>query len=360
VVGVIEMVRACSYLVLVLVWVQQPSQALRIPIFFFLSTLLAALYGWTLFRRDYGGLRPQFDLMFWKRALRESLPLGLAFMLLQVYYLTDTIVLGLLRGAVSVGLYSAAYKTAAFVLAVGGLFFETIFPVIARYHEHARERLPWLLNSVLRVTLLLSIPMAVGGTVLSRPILTGLYGREYGAATIAFRLLIWAVAIELLGLNWGYALMACDRTNGYLKAVGLGAGLSVILNVALVPKLGLMGAGLARLASSALISLGLCLQFRRVSRVHALRYFLKPLLASALMAAAMLLLGHSWILQLALGIVVYSGTILAIGPAERDYAMRFANAILSAPSHKARQSAGPDHEISGREPATRPATASDV
>ncbi len=327
VVGVIEIVRAVPYLALILFWVKQPSQVLRIPIFYFLSTALAALLGLALFRRDYGSLRPQADLAFWKRAMRESLPLGFAFILLQVYYLTDTVVLGFLRGDVYVGWYSAAYKSVAFVLVLGGLFFETTFPVISRHYKQASERLPGLINASLRLTILLAIPMAAGGTVLAGPILISLYGPEYHAATIAFQLLIWAVAIELIGLNWGYALMACDRATAYMKAMGLGAALSVALNLALIPKLGLMGAGLARLTSSALISLCLWVQFRRVSRLHWAQYLFKPAVASALMAAIMVLLGHSWILRMALGTVVYGGTILLIGPSERTHVLRLAHAI---------------------------------
>jgi O-antigen/teichoic acid export membrane protein len=166
---------------------------------------------------------------------------------------------------------------------------------------------------------------------LAGPILISLYGPEYQAATIAFQLLIWAVAIELIGMNWGFAMMACDRATEYMKAMGLGAALSVVLNLALIPKLGLMGAGLARLTSSALIALCLWLQFRRVSRLHWAQYLFKPVLASALMAAVMVLLGHSWILRMALGTVVYGGTILLIGPSERTHVLRLAHAIW-APS----------------------------
>ena len=331
VVGVIEIVRAVPYLALILFWVKQPSHVLRIPTFFFLSTTLAALLGLAVFRRDYGSLRPQVDLAFWKRAMRESLPLGFAFMLLQVYYLTDTVVLGFLRGDVYVGWYSAAYKSVAFVLVLGGLFFETTFPVLSRHYKQASERLPGLLNSSLRLTILLAIPMAAGGTILAGPFLTTLYGPEYRASTIAFQLLIWAIAIELIGMNWGYALMACDRATAYMKAVGFGAVLSVVLNLALIPKLGLMGAGLARLTSSTFIALCLWFQFRRVSRLHWAHYLFKPALASALMAAAMVFAGHSWILRMALGIVVYGGTILLIGPSERTHVLRLANAIW-APS----------------------------
>jgi O-antigen/teichoic acid export membrane protein len=329
VVGIIEIVRAVPYLALVLFLVKQPSHVLRVPIFFLLSTTLAAVLGLLLFWRDYGFLRPQVVRAFWKMAIQESLPLGFGFLLLQAYYLTDTVVLGFLRGDVFVGWYSAAYRIAAFILVLGGLFFETTFPVISRYYKNTREKLPSLLSSSLRVTAILAIPMALGGTVLAGPFLVSLYGPEYRAATIAFQLLIWAVAIELIGMNWGYALMACDHAKEYMKAVGLGAVLSVALNLALIPKLGLMGAGLARLTCSAIISVYFWFQFRRVSRVSWSRYLLKPALASALMVSVMVLVGHSWILRMALGTFVYVCTILLIGPTERTQVLRIASAIFA-------------------------------
>jgi O-antigen/teichoic acid export membrane protein len=328
IVGIIEIVRAVPYLALVLYWVKTPAHVLRVPIFFLVSTMLAAVLGLVLFLRDYGALQPQVGFDFWKRAMRESLPLGFGFLLLQVYYLTDTVVLGFLRGDTFVGWYSAAYRIVSFILVAGGLFFESTFPVISRYYQNARERLPRLLNSSLQMTALLVIPMAAGGTVLARPMLTSLYGAPYGAAAVAFQFLIWAVAIELIGMNWGYALMACDRAKEYMKAVGLGAILSVALNLALIPKFGLMGAGLTRLACSAIISLYFGLQFRRISRLKWSRYLLKPALASALMVAVIALVGHSWILRMLLGVVVYGGAILLIGPTERAEVLRIANAIL--------------------------------
>jgi O-antigen/teichoic acid export membrane protein len=328
VVGIIEILRAVPYLVLVLIWVKTPAQTVRVPIFFFLSAVLAAFLGLALFARDYGSLRPQFDLAFWKSAMRESLPLGLAFMLLQVYYLTDTVALGFLRGDALVGWYSAAYKTVAFILVLGGLFFETTFPVVSRYYKQASDRLPWLLNSSLRFTSLLAIPMAVGGTILARPFLSSLYGGEYGVAAVSLRFLIWSVAIELIGMTWGYALMACGRAHGYLKAVGIGAVISVGLNVALIPRWGLMGAGLARLISSASIAAYFWFQFRRVLRLHFLRYLLKPVVASALMAAVMIFMGHSWILQMMVGLLVYLGAILLIAPSERAQVLTIATAIF--------------------------------
>lgn len=326
--GMIEVLRTVPYVALVVFFVKTPSEVLRIPIFFLFSTVLAAVWGLVLMRRDYGSFRPRIDLMFWKRAMREALPLGVGFMLLQVYYLTDTVAMGFLRGDSFVGWYSAAYKSVSFLLVLGGLFFETTFPVISRYYKDEPERLPSFLSSSVRITAFLVIPMAVGGTILAEPFLVSLYGSEYSAAAIAFQLLVWAVAVELIGMNWGYALMACDRAKEYLKAVGIGAVVSVALNLALIPKLGLTGGGLARLISAVLIAMYFGFQFKRVSHVAWLRHLIKPALASAVMAAAMFLAGHSWIARAAVGMLVYTATILAICPSERIQAIKIASTFL--------------------------------
>src|SRR6185437_8710713 len=254
--------------------------------------------------------------------------LGIGFMLLQVYYLTDTVAMGFLRGDAFVGWYSAAYKSVSFLLVLGGLFFETTFPVISRYYKDERERLPSFLSSSVRITAFLVIPMAVGGTVLAEPFLTSLYGSEYGKAAIAFQLLVWAVAVELIGMNWGYALMACDRAKAYLKAVGVGAAVSVALNLILIPRLGLAGGGLARLVSTLLIAACFGFQFKRVSHVSWLQHLIKPALASAIMAAAMILVIHSWVVGMVVGILVYSAAIFVICPSERNQAIAIISAFL--------------------------------
>src|SRR5207249_8906533 len=117
--------------------------------------------------------------------------------------------------------------------------------------------------------------------------------------------------------DWSSDVCSSDLAKEYMKAVGLGAILSVILNLALIPKFGLMGAGLTRLACSVIISLYFGFQFRRIFRLKWARHLLKPAMASALMVAVMVLVGHFWILQMILGGLVYACTILAIGPSER-------------------------------------------
>ena len=126
VVGIIEILRAVPYFVLVLIWVKTPAHALRIPIFYFLSAALAAFLGLALFSRDYGWLRPFHD----RSDVLEVVDARVSAARLRVHAFAsllpglNTVALADLRGDVLVGWYSAAYKTVAFfMLVLGGLFF---------------------------------------------------------------------------------------------------------------------------------------------------------------------------------------------------------------------------------------------
>src|SRR5260370_40189460 len=104
-----------------------------------------------------------------------------------------------------------------------------------------------------------------------------------------------------MGVKWGLGVGGWEHAKEYMKAVGLGAVLSVTLNLALIPKLGLIGAGLARLTCSAIISVYFWFQFLRVSRLSWSRYLLKPAFAIALMVSVMVFVGHFCIFLMSLG-----------------------------------------------------------
>jgi O-antigen/teichoic acid export membrane protein len=319
VVGWIEMLRAAPFLALVLLWVRDPGDVLLVPVFFLASTSVAAAIGLGIFVRDYGWPRIRLNLAAWRESLRLALPLGIAFILLQAFYLVDTILLGFLRGEVYVGWYSAAYKIAAFLLGMGGWYFETTFPVVAGRFHHAPATLPQLLDASTRLTTALTVPLAVGGVLLAEPAIVSFYGPEYAVAALPLQLLVVAVAVELTGMNFGYGLMACDRSKKYLSTVLVAGVLSVGLNLALIPMFGLAGAGSVRLFCSILMTTFFYVQFRRTVPCHGARHLLKPLAASAVMAAAvLLLLDQHWGIRALMGASVYGVILLLISTPDRE------------------------------------------
>jgi O-antigen/teichoic acid export membrane protein len=312
VVAVIEVLRTVPFLLLLLLLVRGPHYLGWIGILYFAGMALAAAFSLLMYHRSYGPLRLAADLRYWKSSLRTAWPLGIAFVMVQVYYLTDTILLAFLKGDTAVGWYSGSYKIVAFIQGIGGWYFEATYPVVARLFKNSVSRLRELIAGSAEMTIALVLPVAAGGTLLAGPMIIAFYGREYVASAIAFQILVWAIAVELIGMLFGYSLMACDRLRQYLAAVTIGAVTSVVLNLLLIPRFGLAGAGSARLVSETLIAIYFFVQFRKVVIVPIARYFSKPVVATLVMVLALSAVHAHWVVRMLLGVLVYFGVFVLL------------------------------------------------
>ena len=309
VVGIMEIFRIVPFVVLVVLGVKGPEHINRIPIFWLAGSAMAAVFGLVMLVRRCGGLRLTLDLGYARNALRQALPLGMAFIFVQVYYLIDTVLLGFLRTSLEVGLYSAAYRMVTFPQGLGGWYFEALFPSLARAHGQEPGQLPRHIMNSTRLTSLVVLPLAVVGTFTAAPAIRMFYGAQYAATTILLQILIWAISVELIGMNFGYALMACGREKDYLMGVILAAASSVALNLILIPRLGGEGAALARAASEFLLAGVLFVRIRRVAAVELGRVLTLPLLGAASMFLCYWISGQ-WMVGTVLALAAYLAAVL--------------------------------------------------
>jgi O-antigen/teichoic acid export membrane protein len=327
-VAAIEILRFLPYVVLLLFLVGGPGDILRIPILFLGSTVLAALATGLFFVREYRRFALSFDLRFWQKALISAMPFGLSIMALGVYHFIDTVLLGFLEGAGAVGWYSAAYRIVFFILGLGGLYFESLFPGLARCYKLSVNRLGSLLGVSIERTAFFVIPMAVGGTVLAQPLIGFLYGSEYQDSVVAFQILIWWSAVRIIGWNYGYCLMACDREKQYSLGLWIGAVLNVVLNLFLIPTFSTAGAAIAKLLAEFFILAFVFYQAGKFVPISVVPRIWKPAIASLFMAAFLLILDGSFLTRLVLGAVVYFLAFGLIPGAGRSYLAHFMQRIV--------------------------------
>jgi O-antigen/teichoic acid export membrane protein len=309
IVGLIEILRLAPFVLLVVLFVGRPDHVYRIPAFWFFGSAVAAIFGAALLLYRFGSLRFTIDWVYFRQVLREALPLGLAFILVQVYYLLDTVMLGFLRGTLVVGIYSAAYRMITFPQGLGGWYFETLFPSLSRLHQDQPERLQRLLDISLRLTLTAVIPLAVVGVYTASPVIGWFYGAQYRDAAQPLQVLIGAIGIELIGMNFGYTLMACNREKQYLLGVTAAAVTSVSLNLMLIPAYGPLGAAWARTGAECLLAATFFFQCRRVVPVELVKPILLPCLGGLLMVVCYQVM-NSLIAGTVLGIASFSLLLL--------------------------------------------------
>lgn len=254
------------------------------------------------------------DLATWRRSLGEGLPFFTSRLLRTIGMTFDILALKWYLSDAAVGLYSAASRIAFFLLGVLALYFITLNPILARAAARDRASVGPLVVRSLRLTAIAVIPMGVGGAILAPEIVTTVFGVEYGPAAAPLRLLIMAVAITMLGSNYRSGLVASDHQLVETRIIAASALLSVVLNLLLIPALGLVGAAGAFLASQALLlGLGYHAFRRHVLAETLLRHLSRPVAASLVMTLVVAATPRTPVLlPVVTGIVTYVATILAL------------------------------------------------
>ncbi len=317
-VGISRILDKLLYGGLVFLLVKDAKQIMVVPWLWFGGGLLASGFLICIFIRQFGRQKLKFDFPFWKSMLRRALPMGTAFIMIQIYYHFGTVMLGFMKSDEVVGWYSAAYAIIFFIWGFIPIFVNVIFPLMSKYYKQSKKKLQLLISSATKLMSILALPLGIGGTILAKPIMIFLYREQfyvekYINGVIPFQILIWAVVIISIRCSYEQSFLACDREKRYLLGVIVGASTNVILNLILIPYFSLKGAAIATLISEFIFSLYMFSYFQIVSRIKMIKYFLKPFLAASFMGFLLYYLKNlNLFLSILMGITVYLIAILLL------------------------------------------------
>lgn len=222
-------------------------------------------------------------------------PLAVAFVLAMVISSSDRIILAWLIGEEAAGLYSASYD---FVWQVTTLLFVAInlaaYPLVVKAYEQSEQSV-----AVKQITqngslfLLLAVPVTVGFILLAPQFAEVFLGAEFRQA--AAELIPWvAVSAFLAGFrayHFDLAFQLKKKTHLQVWVLGVAALLNVVLNLLLIPLLGIKGAILSTFLAY-VFSLGLSIFLgRRLFKIPlSFADLLKTVLSSCVMAVAIVFL----------------------------------------------------------------------
>lgn len=238
--------------------------------------------------------------------LRQSVPFSLSIVMISVYYSIDFVLLGYLASSRSVGEYVAAYKVPMALLGLGSVWVGVFFPHAARVSGSALRR---HIGQSTTATLILFVPLCVGGLALGPALMVLLFGGQFAAAGTPFELLMIAVLLGGIDANFGQVLLARDEQRRFALNVTAGAVVNVALNFALIPGLGTAGSALATIAAETVV---LALMVQRINSTVGTpsvdwRRAGGGVAASAVMAAALIATpGWPVIPRLCLGVAVFA------------------------------------------------------
>ncbi len=233
-------------------------------------------------------LKEQVDWSFWKPTLKLALPFVLTMLFVSLYYHIDTVMIaGLVADSDrEVGWYNAAYRIVIMLLSVRMMLGLAIFPVMSQSFMTSKESLRLICERYFKYSIMLAVPMGVGVTLLASRFVFVIYGSDYSESAIALQLLMWSVVLMYANFV-PQVLQAIDRQMTATKLIMVGALANVLLNLALIPAYGYVGAAATTIACQVLIlSLAFWTFFRteyRFSGAFGVTAVGKVLISSAVM-----------------------------------------------------------------------------
>jgi O-antigen/teichoic acid export membrane protein len=205
----------------------------------------------------------KFETEFFKKILKQSLPLFGSIALGSIYMNADTLMIGKFLGEESVGFYQGAYKI-LFVFQSVNLICTAVFPRMSVYIKIGNNQSIRMLNwAALGFTALILTPIALMIAILAEPITLWVYGAKMMPSAIVLQWLIWAGVANFLKVYMGNLIIARNRQTYLLYTVAGGLALNIVLNFYLIPRFSFPGAA-AALVISELGSVGLLLLFLKI------------------------------------------------------------------------------------------------
>lgn len=236
-----------------------------------------------------------------------------------IYSWMDVLILGFFVSTSLIGAYEIAWRVASFALQLTDAIRESIFPQISKLHTEGKfEEISELLYRWIQLPLYLTIPALTGAIVLGREVLGVPFGQE---VVVAFPVLVIFMAEKIMRtvhLLYSAAVFAMDRPELGYRGEVIGLGMNLVLNLALIPPFGILGAAVATTVSSIVTAV---VNGYYLSRIVELRFPTHQLGWSSLSATLMAVVVYSaksplssdWlglVVGIALGMVVYTTSMI--------------------------------------------------
>ncbi len=204
----------------------------------------------------------------------------------------DTILVGYYLNSEDVGFYRTSFQLTTLALLGATALSTTLFPRISRWRKDGDlESIRAVISRSYTYSLILAVPVCTGGILLSDLLLYYLYGSPFAVAAPALNVLFIVQLVTIFQAVDSAALSAFKRP-GMVFYANLAAAVAVVLlDILLIPVIGIIGAACALLVSMGIKSaLAHIFLKKSVDILPEWGSLLKIIIASAVMGLAVLLI----------------------------------------------------------------------
>ncbi|MHC4197704.1 MAG: flippase [Planctomycetota bacterium] len=259
--------------------------------------------------KKYFGNRITYDLNPTKvtSLLKRSFPFALGAIMGEIYFNVDRVMLSKFCGLEAVGYYSVAYRLCFVWIFMANSLSLAAYPVFSRTWNTDRDLVARLFNSLFKVFLIVSVPLALVVYVTAGEIVALTFGKDFYESIGLLKILVWLLPPMYLMHLTGRTLEAIGEQVFIAKSMTVGVIINVLLNLVLIPRFGAAGACVSTVVAAAIIFV---VQFVYINKiVGRIRLFesivkmLIPLLA--LFGVLFFLKESAWMASILLALITY-------------------------------------------------------
>jgi O-antigen/teichoic acid export membrane protein len=234
---------------LVLIFTKQPL-IYFVYAYTFDFVLLSAGYYLTYQRKQRSIFHWSFNLMLGRKLLLYSWPLIISGIMVSLYMKIDQIMLQNMSGVKEAGAYATVATLSEAWNFIPAVIVTSLFPAILNAKRDDINRYRKRIQHLYDLMVYLSVPTALVITF-AAPLIYKLYKPEYAYAAPVLSVHIWSGVFVFLGAASSQYLIAENFNKLTFIRTGFGAIVNIVLNLILIPKMGMMGAAIATLAAYA-------------------------------------------------------------------------------------------------------------
>ena len=184
-----------------------------------------------------------------KYMLKAALPLILSSVFVYIYTRIDQVMIRKFMNANSVGIYAVAANLSEVWYFIPALIISSLFPAIINAKKLGEGGYYRRLTHLYSLMFYLSFIVAIPVSIFSKFIIYLIYGSQFIQASTVLRVYVWAGVAVFVNMALGNYFLAEKETNVIFYSTLGGMISNILLNIVLIPRIGILGAALATLIS---------------------------------------------------------------------------------------------------------------
>lgn len=220
---------------------------------FLIGGIISLVITWTFFLAKKIKINLKIDRKVSKHLITQGLPLGIAAFSALIYSNIDSVMLDRMLSEKALGIYSSANKFGpALIQLLNVPFVVAIYPAFSRLSKESGVRFQKAIMKSAAAIFIWSVPASIA-VALFADLIPIIFGQRYAQAIPILRVLIFFVPFASLSALLYKILIVVNKQNWYLLVSIVGAAVNIVLNLILIPRMFVMGAAVASLATQAVL-----------------------------------------------------------------------------------------------------------